>query len=66
MSNVILIIASGAALVLMLVFSFIAAYQTVFANNIPSVCQISKKVEDDGEVLLDDICEKYLKLTNLD
>ena len=56
------IIILGIAIFLALAFSFIAAHKTV--NKTPQICQPKKRVE--GEVPLDDICEKYLKLTNLD
>ena len=62
MEKQVLIVASGLALLIMIVFSFYAAYRTV--RKTPCVCQAKKKLE--GEVPLDDICEKYLKLTNLD
>jgi hypothetical protein len=62
MEKQVLIVASGLALLIMITFSFYSAYRTV--RKTPCVCQSKKMLE--GEVPLDDICGKYLKLTNLD
>ena len=63
MDNLLIMIFSiAAAILLVLILSFVAAHKTV--NKTPQICQPKKRVE--GEVLFDDICEKYLKLTNLE
>lgn len=48
----------------MIAISAYAAYKTVFSSE--TVCKKDKKMEPDSEVSLDDICNEYLKLTNVD
>jgi hypothetical protein len=60
--DLVIVFACGMALIVMLVICFVAAYKTV--NNSSTVCEPHSQKE--GEVPLDDICCKYLKLTNLD
>ena len=62
-SNMILMIISGLAIILALAVSFYIAYKRVIAVSVCLVCQRKNVAESD--VSLDEITEKYIKLTNL-
>ena len=49
---------------LMIAISEYLAYKTVFSSK--AVCIKDKKIELEGEVPFDDICNEHLKLTNVD
>ena len=49
---------------LMIAISAYLAYKTVFSSK--AVCIKDKKIELEGEVPFDDICNEHLKLTNVD
>lgn len=51
-------------ILLMIALSAYTAYKTVFSSE--TVCKKEKKMESDSEVSFDDICNEYLKLTNVD
>ena len=64
MSNMILMIIFGFAIILALAISFYIAYERVVAANVYPVCQKQNVAESD--VSLDEIAGNYIKLTNLD
>ena len=56
------IIIAVAALVIAVLLSLFAAYRVVIHNK--TICVQDR--DQNGDVHLDDICKKYLRLTNID